>query len=260
MQSAQFLLHADIEQEHWWFVGRRRIMQRLLAAAVPPADDCLVIDVGCGTGANIAALAGCYDCVGIDASEEAVELARARFPEVRFVAGMAPGDLGPLAAKAKAWLLMDVLEHVEDDCAMLSDLIMAASPGAHFLLTVPADPRLWSEHDESFGHFRRYDRARLRRLWDGLPVSELLCSYYNARLYPLIRLIRARNRRRGRSGGRAGTDFWMPAGAVNRLLRAILAGESRRLVGQLDGRSPAYALGASLIALLRREPAEVTTP
>ena len=42
---------------------------------------------------------------------------------------------------------------------MLSGLLAAAAPGAYFLLTVPADESLWSEHDESFGHYRRYDRA-----------------------------------------------------------------------------------------------------
>ena len=90
MQSAQFQLHADIEQRHWWFVGRRRIMARLIAEVLPPSPEALVIDVGCGTGANIAALADHYNCVGIDTSAEATELAQSRFPQVRFLTGKAP--------------------------------------------------------------------------------------------------------------------------------------------------------------------------
>ena len=254
MQSEQFLLHADIEQRHWWFVGRRRIMRRLVARALPPGRDVTVVDVGCGTGANLASLADAYDCVGIDSSAEAVALARRRFPNVRFLAGTAPRDLGDLAARARLFLLMDVLEHVEDDFAMLSELLAVASPGACFFITVPADEALWSEHDESFGHFRRYDRRRLARLWADLPVTVLLSSYYNARMYPLIRLIRARNRRRGHAAGRSGTDFWLPSRPVNRLLEATLAGEAGPLLRQLTGRGAlAYSYGASLVALLRRD-------
>ena len=93
--------------------------------------------------------------------------------------------------------------------------------------TVPADESLWSEHDESFGHYRRYDRARLEGVWAGLPVTTLLVSYFNSRLLPLVRLVRAWNRRRGRAAGRAGTDFWLPSPPVNALLTAIFAGRGR---------------------------------
>ena len=163
MQHEQFQLHADIEDRHWWFVGRRRILCRLAAEVVPPSPDVTVIDVGCGTGGNIAAMADRYQCVGIDTSEEAIELARQRFPRVRFIAGHAPHDLGELAGRAQLFMLTDVLEHVADDYAMLSELLAAASAGSHFLLTVPADESLWSEHDESFGHYRRYFRGAIGR-------------------------------------------------------------------------------------------------
>jgi hypothetical protein len=133
-------------------------------------------------------------------------------------------------------------------------LLSAAAAGSYFLLTVPADDSLWGKHDESFGHYRRYDRQRLERLWADLPVSTLMVSYFNARLLPVIRLIRAHGRRRGRAVGQAGTDFWVPSRPINRLLEAIYAGEARRLVKLLQGRrSHGYAAGASLIAVLRRD-------
>jgi 2-polyprenyl-3-methyl-5-hydroxy-6-metoxy-1,4-benzoquinol methylase len=253
MHSEQFQLHADIEQRHWWFVGRRRILCRLVAEVLPASPQTAIIDIGCGTGGNIAALADRYQCVGIDASEEAIELARRRFPQVRFIAGRAPHDLGELASQARLFLLTDVLEHVPDDYAMFSELLAAASPGCHFLVTVPADESLWSEHDESFGHYRRYDRARLEGIWAGLPVTTLLLSYLNSRLLPVVRLVRAWNRRRGRVAGRAGTDFWLPSPPANSLLTVLFAGEARRLTAALRGRTRAYRAGASLVALLRRE-------
>jgi SAM-dependent methyltransferase len=259
MQTPQFQLHADIEQQHWWFVGRRRIMSRLVDELLPPSPDTVVIDVGCGTGANIAALADRYACVGIDTSTEAIELAQNRFPQVQFLTGLAPDDLGDLVQKARLILLMDVLEHVSDDFQLLSRLLAAASPGCYFLLTVPADESLWSEHDESFGHYRRYDADRLKKVWTGLPVSTLLLSHFNRRLLPLIRLIRAWNRSRGHAAGKAGTDFWLPNPVSNYLLEHTLAGESKRLLKQLRGQnSRGFSSGASLMAVLRREDGPIT--
>jgi SAM-dependent methyltransferase len=258
MHSAQFQLHADIEQQHWWFVGRRRILCRLAEEVLPPSPETIVVDVGCGTGANVAALADRYRCVGIDTSAEAIELARPRFPQVRFITGSAPHDLGDLAGQARLLVLSDVLEHIQDDYAMFSELLAATSPGCHVLLTVPADESLWSEHDESFGHYRRYDRARLEGVWAGLPATTLLVSYFNSRLLPIVRLIRAWNRRRGHASGRAGTDFWLPSRPANQMLTTIFAGESNRLTAALHGRKRGYRAGASLVALLRREPGQIS--
>lgn len=253
MQNEQFLLHADIEQRHWWFVARRRIMRRLVDEIMPAAHKTTIVDVGCGTGANAAALANGHACVGIDTSRRAVELAAERFPKVRFLAGRAPDDLGAVLDHARLFVLMDVLEHVADDFAMLSELLGASAVGSYFLLTVPADQSLWSEHDTSFGHHRRYDQARFERLWAGLPVSTLLVSHFNSRLLPVIRLVRWFSQRRGRAAGRAGTDFWLPSRPVNAALEHVFAGEARRLLGVLRGRRQGYTTGASLVAVLRRE-------
>jgi len=258
MQSEQFQLHAEIEQQHWWFVARRQIMRRLVNEVLPPDRRSLVIDVGCGTGGNIAALADQYRCLGIDTSAEGIALAQQRFPAVEFLTGLAPADLGPAMGEARLLLLMDVLEHVPDDFAVLSQLLATATPGTHFFLTVPADNALWSEHDESFGHYRRYDRDRLQRVWDGLPVRVRLLSALNSRLYWVIRAIRLRNRLRGKAAGAAGTDFWLPRPTTNRLLQQCFAGEAERLLRIVRGRGRRpYRRGASLIAILERLPGEI---
>ena len=167
MQLAQFQLHADVEDTHWWFAGRRMVMQHLVRQVLPPSKGLTVVDVGCGTGANIASLAGEYDCVGIDPSDDAIEFARSRFPGVRFVCGHVPDDLGEVMCEARLVLLMDVLEHVPDDYEFLSKLMAASAPGTQFLVTVPANPSFWSEHDESNGHYRRYDARASKRSGQG---------------------------------------------------------------------------------------------
>lgn len=248
MKNELFSLHADIEQRHWWFVARREIIRRIIETYgnLSPGD--LVVDVGCGTGANIASVPADLTRVGIDTSDDAIARAMERFPDVRFMKGVAPDDLGELAHRARLFLLMDVIEHVADDFLLVSKLLAAMKPGARLLITVPADMSLWSEHDVSFGHYRRYDDDRLRAVWSGLAVHERLLSYYNARLYRVVKTIRALNRRFGRTSGQFGTDFALPPAAVNRLLTGIFAGEARRLVANRSG----YAAGVSLVALIER--------
>lgn len=255
MQAAQFSVHAAVEERHWWFLGRRRIVTTLIRHLIPPSNDTSVIDIGCGTGGNIEALARDYACIGIDPSAEAIELARSRFPNARFLCGSTTEILHTVQAQARLFLLMDVLEHVPDDFFLLSSLLAGVEPGAYVLLTVPADMRLWSEHDVSFGHYRRYDTARLMRVWSGLPATPLLLSYYNSRLYPIVRAVRTLSRWRGRASGMTGTDFAMPAPLLNAWLRDVFAGETTRLVDLLERRrSRGFVQGVSLIAVLRREP------
>jgi SAM-dependent methyltransferase len=253
MQSPQFQLHAEIEERHWWFVARRRILRALVEQILPPSPETTVIDVGCGTGANLASLAADYRCIGIDTSPEAIRLARKRFAGVHFIHGFAPADLGRLIDDARLVLMMDVLEHVPDDFRLLSLVASAIRPGAYLLITVPANPRLWNRHDESFGHYRRYNRDRLIDLWDGLPLKPLLVSHYNSRLYPLVKTVRTINRWRGSTAGQAGTDFRIPPAPLNRLLENAFAGERHTLCRALAARRGGYRQGVSLIALLQRQ-------
>ncbi len=257
MQTDQFQLHAEIENRHWWFCGRRRIVRQLLAEIAPPQTGRRVVDVGCGTGANIASLADAYACHGIDPSAEGIALARRRFPAVQFTCGLAPDAFGPEERDADVMLAMDVMEHVPDDFTFASSLLGALKPGGHLLVTVPADESLWSPHDENFGHYRRYTRQRLERVWRDLPVTPLLVSHYMARLLPAVRTIRRLNRLRGRSAGAAGTDFTMPPAWVNAVLERTFAGEAARLVATMREPARAYRSGVSLIAILRREPGDV---
>lgn len=254
MQSAQFQLHAEIEERHWWFLARRRIVRRLIEGLLPPDRNTTIVDVGCGTGGNLADLAEAYRAIGIDTSVEAIELARRRFPRAHFIAGRAPQDLpATVLADARLVMMNDVLEHVPDDHALLADMVAAVHPGTYFLLTVPADPALWSPHDEAFGHYRRYRLGEFRALWAKLPVETHLVSHFNARLYPVVKSVRWWNRLRGRTAGSAGTDFRVPASPVNRLLTTVFAGEADRLADLVAGRTKrGYRHGVSLVALLER--------
>ena len=252
MDARQQELHSRMEEQHWWFLGKRQIVRTLLHSLLPPDGQSLIVDVGCGPGGNVAALADTYDAAGIDTSADAIALARQRFPGLRFW----QGELGEAPPEfdrgASVYLLTDVLEHVPDDFLLLSTLLSRCQKGAHVLLTVPANDALWSSHDEVLAHYRRYNRSQLESLWQGLPVTPLLVSYYNTRLYPVIRLVRALNRLGGKSFGQRGTDLRLPPEPANRILASFFGGEARGLNDYLEGRRPeGYRYGASLIAILR---------
>lgn len=243
---------------HWWFRGRRRILHTLIESLLPRDPETLIVDVGCGPGTNIGAFYDGYAAAGLDPSETAIEIARARFPKGRFLAA----EIGDAPAEfdhgARLYLLMDVLEHVPDDHLLLSTVLSRSEPGTLVLITVPALWPLWSHHDVALGHYRRYDHRRLESTWSGLPVSVELVSFFNSRLYPPIRFIRWVARGLGSSAGRHGTDLWLPPKVVNRSLENLFAGESKRLNRCLRVKNGApYGTGTSMIAILRLDEAVV---
>jgi SAM-dependent methyltransferase len=255
----QLKIFSAIEQQHWWFVARRQIIARLIAHVLPPNNGRTILDIGCGTGGNLGAIQEQYRCVGVDASPTAIELARKQHPRIRFVCSPAEEELHRLASEADMILMMDVLEHVADDFLFLSKIAAAVEPKAYLLLTVPADMSLWSKHDETVLHFRRYDEKRFRAVWDGLPLETRLLSRFNTRLYGAVKLTRWINRWRGRSLGGGGMDFVLPTPPINRLLTKIFGGETKRLLKELDGGRKSSRPGVSLLALLQRHPGPIST-
>lgn len=254
MQIAQFEVHAAIEEKHWWFRARRTIMLSLVASVLPPSKEKAVVEVGCGTGGITAAFNAFYSCTGIDPIPEAIAFAHRKFPGIAYRQGYAPDDIPDLMAQADLVLLIDVLEHVEDDIPFVHKLLASMKPGAFFLAIAPADMRLWSEHDKGFEHYRRYDLERFAQTWEGSPVKVRLLSYCNARLHPVVRLARIIAKLRGKSWGPADTDLSVPSPFLNARLEKIFAGERRTLLDALrrgDGKT-AYPRGVSAIALLER--------
>ncbi len=241
-----------MEELHWWFLARRQILLTLLHELIQPHGR--IIDVGCGTGGLTHFLSADYDVTGVEPSEDAIAFARKRFPSQKFIHGVAPKDV-PNFSQADAILLIEVLEHIEDDRAFVQELFSAMKPGAVLIMMAPADTSLWGPHDDAFEHFRRYDSlAEFRKLWEGLSVEELLVSYCNSRLYPVVKMMRKLSAMRGKSWGKGGTDIEVPMKPVNTLLRKIYESESSTLLKFLKGKtSHTPRKGVTVIAILRKE-------
>lgn len=254
MRDEQFDLHARIEDQHWWFVARRAILTRLIHRVLPPSKSILVMDVGCGTGANVASLNAQYSCVGVDISEHAIMLARRRFPKVPFICGDAREVLRHQDEKTMLLLLLDVLEHIQDDQKFFLEIVGLMKSGDYLLVTVPASMALWSPQDENHGHYRRYDANSLAQLWNGLGVKPILVTHFNTLLFPIIYLIRRLNRYRNTEWGEAGTDLNLPPMWMNSLLSRIFSSEAIILDrAYSSGCHKCLPFGVSLMTLLRKD-------
>lgn len=188
-----------LEGSYWWFVGRRHILTQLLGQIVGTKEGMEVLEVGCGTGGNLAMLSGFGRTVGLDLPGTLRWCAKREFP--RLVASRAEA----LACRAGAFDLvvcLDVLEHIEDDLVALREMLRVCRSGGHVLLTVPAYRFLWSEHDDALGHRRRYDRKQLARLVTAAGFEPLRLSYAITSLFPPILFFRLGQRLVARLRGR----------------------------------------------------------
>ena len=125
---------------------------------MPPSPR--ILDAGCGTGRNLLEFGKLGQATGVDVSAQAVEFCRGR--GVEDVRQAAVEDLPFEALSFDVLLATDVIEHVDDDTAVLRELRRVAAREARLILTVPAYQWLWSSHDESVHHRRRYTARRLR--------------------------------------------------------------------------------------------------
>jgi SAM-dependent methyltransferase len=242
-----------MEREHWWFTARAEIVGELAQYLVE--GSATVLDVGCGTGGMLSSLPESWIRIGVDPSAAATAVARRMQPEIDFRTGTAPEAVADALPRTRLLMLCDVLEHVEHDRDLLSSLVSSLEPSAHILITVPAHMRLWSRHDETHGHYRRYEPTDLARFWNDLPVRPLLVSPLNWRLYPIVRALRLAARIRRTSVGVGDTDLFLPPRPLNRLLHRIFASEERSLVRALEGaRPPPFRLGVSWLVILERVP------
>jgi SAM-dependent methyltransferase len=241
MERAVFDRMAELDQDHWWFLARRRILKRLIERIVRPPQKAKILEVGCATGHNLAMLKcfGSLDACELDRCARAV--ANKRLPG-KVKSAKLP-DLSMFKRSGYDLIaLLDVLEHVPDDLASLRAIHMRLKPGGALLLTVPANPWMWSAHDAAHHHFRRYTRKQLEDLFlrSGLEVQ--LLSYFNTLLFPLVAAARVL----GKITRKGSADDKLPSAWVNSTLNAVFG-----LEAGLIGRLP-MPFGVSLVAVVRR--------
>jgi SAM-dependent methyltransferase len=242
------------EDRHWWFATRTRAILQVLDAVLPPGEAAQrrVLDVGCGAGNMMHHLSRYGRVHGVDNFEKPLIVCRQRgYPCDLALAEAMPyrDDSFDLVA------LLDVVEHCEDDLAVLQECWRVCTPGGYLIATTPAFSWLWTDNDAINGHKRRYTTGEFASLLRqaGFVTRRLSYTFFlvfpmAATLLVLRKLRRAQQRvATPHQGAAYQVEMEPPPPGLNGPLTVIGQIETA-LLGAMD-----LPIGTSIIALAQKE-------
>jgi SAM-dependent methyltransferase len=201
--------------EHWYYRSKAKALTSLLGHQ--PATS--ILDVGAGSGffsryllAN--SLASAATCVDISYPAEYDELEAGK--PIYFRRSIEKNH-------ADVVLLMDVLEHVDDDVGLLAHYVEKAPVGARFVLSVPAFEFLWSGHDVFLEHKRRYQLNQLETVAKSAGLTVSKAGYYFGAVFPIAAAMRLLKRHSAGDQKPTTSDLSLHHPLVNSVLSAVCA-------------------------------------
>jgi SAM-dependent methyltransferase len=243
MQQHTYSIMYEVEGTHWWFAGRRRIIESFVEKICRDLgkERPRILDVGCGTGANLEMLARFGEAEGVDVSADALTFCLARgLTNVRQgAAEKLPYEDGSFDLVTA----LDVVEHLDDDRAGLSEMRRVLRPDGRALLFVPAFMFLWGVQDDISHHRRRYTLAGLRRVVREAGFEVERATYANISFFGPILLGRLLMRA---TGIRPASENNINVSALNGVLGRVFGAESA-LLRRLN-----FPFGVSAICVARR--------
>jgi SAM-dependent methyltransferase len=244
MERAAYDRMRSLETTHWWFLGRRHVLAKLLAGlGLPPRAR--ILEAGCGVGGNIEMLAGFgrVDAFEPDGPSRQYVSDRTGLTPAE---GFLPDQVPYKPASFDAVCAFDVVEHVEDDRGSVAAMADLVAPGGYLVLTVPAYQWMWSAHDEVHHHKRRYTKAEILKIVRAAGVEPVKASYFNAILFPLAAAVRLAKR----AARIDSADDKLPAAPLNTVFRKIFSAEAAWLTRH------DLPFGLSVIVIGRRPSAQ----
>lgn len=212
-----------VEQSHWWYTGRRRIIASFVEDICSRVKDRRprILDVGCGTGANLLLLSKYGDAEGVDVSDDALAFCRERGLD-RVTKG-AGEELPHAEGTFDLVTAFDVVEHMDDDLAGLREMYRVLRPGGHALLFVPTFMFLWGLQDDVSNHRRRYRLPELRRVLEQAGFEIERSTYANITFFLPILAVRKLMKL---TGIKTSTENSINVSALNGVFGALFGAES----------------------------------
>jgi ubiquinone/menaquinone biosynthesis C-methylase UbiE len=243
MELSEYATMFEAEDRHWWYVGLRRLLLSLWRRHLR-VERPAVLDVGCGTGANLAALNGlAAPAVGVDFAPEAVRLCRTRKLSCTAVASALalPFD----GQSFDVVVSCDVLCHssIPDKGVALNEIHRVLRGNGLVFLNLPAYQWLLSSHDRAYRTDRRFTRAAVLELLRTTGFEPVTVTYWNTFLFPAAVAVRAWRNFTGSEGSDLVAGSARPAGG---LLGAVL-GLERALIRLIP-----LPFGLSVLAVGRK--------
>ena len=193
MNPAAYIEMAETESRHWWFLGRRAILSRVIANLALPQNS-KILEVGCGTGGNLKMLAKFGEVSALEMDATAREIAAKKTNNLYDIrAGFCPDDIPFNDQQFDLICMFDVLEHIEKDDETLTSLKKLLNKNGRILITVPAYQWLYGPHDEFLHHKRRYSAGELREKFSiaglhpiKLRINYLIINQQQERMFPQL--------------------------------------------------------------------------
>ncbi|MBU4502504.1 MAG: class I SAM-dependent methyltransferase [Nanoarchaeota archaeon] len=185
------------EKTNWWFVGKsdliKIILRSIVKSKIKDTKIISILDVGCGTGTRLEEMSGKYeDVIGIDISHDALRYAR-----MRGCFNMICANAQSLPIKTESLdvvLLLDVLEHIEEDYTAIKEVYRVLREDGFLIITVPAHKFLWSLHDKYLHHKRRYNKDDLCYILEKNKFEIKRLTYWNMFMFfPVTLMVPFRN-------------------------------------------------------------------
>jgi len=177
MQINHYYHIANIEKNSWWYMGRRNLLKLLK----PKGRNISVLDLGCGTGANLKPFSGSSLIVGVDNSFDALHFTKKQ------ISNVALADLQkPLPFKDNSFdviICMDVIEHLPEDKMIFREMERILKPRGRAIISVPAFQFLWNDMDDLSLHQRRYKTSSIRKLFRQTSLKIEKLTYWNSTLF-----------------------------------------------------------------------------
>ncbi len=224
MEKEFYLQYAAVENKHWWFMGRRKIVEKVIQQLKLPVNT-EILEAGCGTGGNLAMLSRYGNISAMEIEEIACQIANER--KITTVKKGSLPDNIPLKGEYGLIVMLDVLEHIDDDIAALEALHSLLKPDGYLLITVPAFPFLWSRHDEINHHYRRYIKSTLQRVAIQGGYKLNYTTYFNFFLFPIVAIIRSLKKllKIDEKNLNISSDLNIPRKPINKFLSYLFASE-----------------------------------